>query len=159
MITSLQRMVFNLLEPVGLVWAALGLFTLWALSRKRWRLALLPGLLALLMFVIGSTGFSGWLLGRLEKQHLAPPLPELPVADAVVVLGGGFEPSRLDAFGLGVTADGDRLFMGLELMRPGVGGSGSRVARRPKARGGRHGAKMAGSLATASGASHQSGRM
>jgi uncharacterized SAM-binding protein YcdF (DUF218 family) len=121
MITSLQRMVFNLLEPVGLVWAALGLFTLWALSRKRWRLALLPGLLALLMFVIGSTGFSGWLLGRLEKQHLAPPLPELPVADAVVVLGGGFEPSRLDAFGLGVTADGDRLFMGLELMRLGRG--------------------------------------
>lgn len=121
MMTSLQRMVFNLLEPVGLVWGALALLTLWALSRKRWRLAVVTGGLALGMWVVGSTGFSGWLLGRLEQQHLAPPLAEVPAADAVVVLGGGFEPSRLDAFGLGITADGDRLFMGLELIRLGKG--------------------------------------
>lgn len=110
-------MVFNLLEPVGLVWAVLVLLTLWLVSRKRWRQAIVPGLLAVFMFIVGSTGFSGWLLGGLESVHPAKPLVDVTSADAVVVLGGGFEPSRFDIFGLGFTADGERLFTGLELMR------------------------------------------
>jgi uncharacterized SAM-binding protein YcdF (DUF218 family) len=46
----------------------------------------------------------------------------VPAADAVIMLGGGFEPSRLEAFGLGLTPDADRAVMALELVRQRKGG-------------------------------------
>lgn len=121
MIDWLLRTLFNLLEPVGFLWGVLVVTTAFFLFKRRWRRAIVPGLLAVFMFVVGSTGFSGWLLGGLERQFPARPLAEIPPGDAVVLLGGAAEPSRYDAFGLGLTADGDRLIMALELMRLGKG--------------------------------------
>ncbi len=56
----------------------------------------------------------------------------LPVCDAVVVLGGGTEASRFEVAGMHLTKGGDRVLMGLELMRLGkantlcLGGGGAR---------------------------------
>jgi uncharacterized SAM-binding protein YcdF (DUF218 family) len=43
----------------------------------------------------------------------------LPNADAIVVLGGGGEPSRYESGGLHLTFSGDRILMGLELAHLG----------------------------------------
>jgi len=121
MITWLLRTLFSLLEPVGFLWGVLVVITVFTLYKRRWRQAIAPGLLAVFLLVIGSTGFSGWLLSGLERQFPARPLAEIPPGDAVMVLGGAVEPSRYEAFGLGLTADGDRAMMALELMRLGKG--------------------------------------
>lgn len=121
MFTWLLRQFFSLLEPIGFIWAVLVVLTVALLWKRRWRTGAAAGAMVFLMFLVGSTGFSGWLLGGLEQRHLIKSLDDIPAADAVMLLGGSVEPSRLDAFGLGITPDGERAIMALELMRLGKG--------------------------------------
>jgi uncharacterized SAM-binding protein YcdF (DUF218 family) len=107
-----------LLEPIGLVWACLLVLTV-ALWRKGRRYAWATLLLAALLYVFGSTGLPGWLVQRLERPYAGVKIAALPRADAIVVLGGGAEPSRHEAGGLHLTFAGDRLLMALELSRAG----------------------------------------
>jgi uncharacterized SAM-binding protein YcdF (DUF218 family) len=89
--------------------------------------------LTFLVTILGGTDLTAWMLLRLERPWTAVKLIELPVCDAVVVLGGGADPSRHDVGGVRLTKAGDRILTGLELMRWGrapamiVGGGMVRV--------------------------------
>jgi uncharacterized SAM-binding protein YcdF (DUF218 family) len=119
MLDSVLRSAAYLLEPVGLLWLGVIWAALWALRRRQAALAVFLALLALGISVAGSTGLPDALLERLERPYAGRDLQALPVCDAVVVLGGGARPSRYDVGGLDLTAAGDRLVMGAELLRRG----------------------------------------
>jgi uncharacterized SAM-binding protein YcdF (DUF218 family) len=127
------RLALQLIEPMGLLW--LGLIFLTVLLRRRRQTIpfIVAVLLTLLVTILGGTDLAAWLLLRLERPWIAVKLIELPVCDAVVVLGGGAEPSRIDVGGIRLTKAADRILTGLELMRWGrapamvVGGGMERV--------------------------------
>ena len=130
-----------LVQPIGLVWAALLAATLWHLVKRCWRAALFPAALALSISVVGGTKLPAWLLARLERPYdpLVRGWPQR--ADAVVMLGGAhaFTPRSPLRFGIGEA--GDRVLLALELIRAGqaralvLGGSYYEVdgQRRPDA--------------------------
>lgn len=127
------RAVLKLLEPVGLVWLALLLIT-FALWRRRHRaFAACTLALALFVWVIGGTQLSDILLRSLEEPFAGINLDELPAADAVILLGGGLQPSRYEAGQLHLSGAGDRVTMALELLRLGkapalcIGGGSTRI--------------------------------
>lgn len=131
---SLLQQLIYLLEPIGLVW--LGLLVLTAMlwwRRHRW-FAGSTGALALFVTLIGGTSFPGWLLGTLEKPYAGVKIEALPSADAIVLLGGGAQPSRYEAGHVHLTPWGDRLVMAHWLFHLGkapvliLGGSGLRIA-------------------------------
>lgn len=59
------------------------------------------------------------MLRSLESEFAQVDVKQLPPADAVVMLGGGIEPSRYEAAGFHLTRAGDRLLMAVEMMRLG----------------------------------------
>ena len=131
MIDFILRQTVALMQPVGLLWLALIVLSIALFRKKQRRLAWFTAALVIAITVCGSTDFSGWLLRRLEKPWAGVKVAELPVCDAVVVLGGGTEPSRYEVGGMHLTKAGDRVLMGLELMRLGkakalcLGGGGA----------------------------------
>ena len=133
MLDFLLRTALRLIEPVGLLWLGLIFLTLLLRRRRQMIPCILCALLTLLITIIGGTDFSSWLLLRLERPWTERKLIDLPVCDAVVVLGGGAEASRHDVDGVRLTVAGDRILTGLELMRWGrapalvIGGGVSRV--------------------------------
>ena len=129
----LLRAALRLIEPIGLLWLALIFLTLLLRRRQQTIPFYTCALLMLLVTIIGGTDFSSWLLLRLERPWAGVKLVELPMCDAVVVLGGGAEASRHDVGGVRMGSAGDRILTGLELMRWGlapvmvIGGGASRV--------------------------------
>ena len=126
------RGVLKLLEPVGLIWLALLLIT-FALWRWRHRgFAACTLAVALFVWVIGGTQLSDLLLHSLEEPYAGIKLDELPAADAVILLGGGLQPSRYEAGQLHLSGAADRVTMALELLRLGkapalcIGGGSTR---------------------------------
>ncbi|WP_036482853.1 YdcF family protein [Myxosarcina sp. GI1] len=105
-----------LIYPVGLSCVLL----LWALffSRKRSRPAFIPVLLALIiLFTAGNEKVSSWLVKSLEWQNLPP--DNLPLAEAIVVLGGAtysVEPPRVMPE---INQQGDRLLYAAKLYKDG----------------------------------------
>jgi uncharacterized SAM-binding protein YcdF (DUF218 family) len=90
----LSALVTALIAPLGTA-CALGLAGL-ALAPTRFRkLAWLLGAAAVLWLWLWATPVASHALrGQLEKQFPLLPVAQLPVADAIVVLGGGISPSR-----------------------------------------------------------------
>lgn len=118
-LASLVRTVLVLMQPIALVWLGLIVFAV-VLWRTRQRAAA-GGAAALALFiqVIGGTNFSVLLLGGLEWPYAGVRPEDLPVCDAIVLLGGGVEPSPHEVGHLHLTSAGDRLVMALELARLG----------------------------------------
>jgi uncharacterized SAM-binding protein YcdF (DUF218 family) len=114
---GLLRQIVYLLEPVGIAWLSLLALTLWLAIRRQRGPAVLAGLTAIFVTVIGSSGVPGRLLGSLERPYAGVHLDTLPTADAIVMLGGGAAPSRYEADGVHLTPAGDRLVMANELFR------------------------------------------
>jgi len=117
MLDKFLRQLVCLLEPIGLLWLCLIVLALWLFRRKQRDCALAVLALALLVFLIGGTGFPGALLGSLERPYVGLEPEKLPQADAVVMLGGGSEPSRYEAGRLHLTPAGDRFHMALEVLQ------------------------------------------
>ena len=91
----------------------------WLVVRRQRGPALLAGLIALFMIIVGSTSWPGTLLGSLEKPYAGVRPGSLPKADAIVMLGGGATPSRYEACGVHLTGAGDRLVMARALFEMG----------------------------------------
>ena len=106
-----------LLEPIGLIWAALLAGAVWQFCRGRRGLGLLALLLAAFIHLIGGTGFSTWLLAGLERPY--DPLGHAPPrqADAVVMLGGTHTFTIRSPLHLGVGEAADRILTAVELVR------------------------------------------
>ncbi len=108
-----------LIQPLGMAWAGLVVATILCLCRRRWLGAAVGGLCSLLLWFISQPPVATHLLGRLERPWLHHTLAECPSADAVIVLGGGWRPSRPGFEGLDLTAAVDRWIAGVELCRRG----------------------------------------
>ena len=116
---ALFRQVLLLIQPIGFTWVVMLVLAL-VLWRKRMRkTSVVVALLVVLVTVTGSTDVPGWMLRQLEKPWVGFKPEALLEHDAVVVLGGGAEPSLYEVGQVHLTRAGDRLVMGLELMRLG----------------------------------------
>jgi uncharacterized SAM-binding protein YcdF (DUF218 family) len=119
MIDSFLRQLLLLMEPIGLAWLALIALTV-ILWRRRQRFpSMISGAVVALVTLVGGTDLSGWLLRQIEEPWKGLDVDALPVCDAAIVLGGGLEPSRYEAGGVHLTVAGDRLMMGVEVLRKG----------------------------------------
>jgi uncharacterized SAM-binding protein YcdF (DUF218 family) len=116
MFDAFLRQILLCLEPIGFVWLCLLLCAVFFFHRKQRGPAAMVLGLAVLIFLVGSTRLPGSLLGSLERPYAGVRLEELPLSDAVVMLGGGTEPSRYEAGRLHLTPAGDRIQMALEMM-------------------------------------------
>jgi len=116
---GLLRQVLALLAPVGCVWAVLIVLAVLLWWRGQRRFAAAVAGLVVFITVIGSTSVPGRLLGALERPYAGVKIEALPVADAVVLLGGGAQGSRYEVGGVHLSSAGDRLGMAAELMRLG----------------------------------------
>lgn len=112
-----MRTLYLFLEPIGVAWLALLILT-FALWRRGLRgFAAAAAGIALFMFLVGGTELPSVLLRSLERPYSEVKAEELPVCDAVVLLGGGFEPSLYEVADLRLTPAADRMIMALELMQ------------------------------------------
>ena len=119
MVDFILRQALLLIQPVGFLWLCLIILAVVLWRRKHRSLAGCTGAMVVMITVFGSSDFPGWLLRGLEKPWAGVKSAELPQCDAVVVLGGGTEPSRFEMAGMHLTKAGDRVLMGLELIRLG----------------------------------------
>ena len=100
------------------------------LWRKRHRAGAIALVVCALLLSLGGSPISLWLIQSLERPYTNTTVESLPVADAVVLLGGGAVGSPQDPLGFHLTASGDRILTALEVARRGkartlvLGGSG-----------------------------------
>lgn len=113
------RQTLALFAPVGLLWVALIILAVLLWRRRLRGFAFSVGGLVLGVTIIGGTKVPGMLLGSLERPYAGVKVEDLPVADAVVLLGGGAQASRYEVAGVHLSVAGDRLVMAAELMRLG----------------------------------------
>jgi uncharacterized SAM-binding protein YcdF (DUF218 family) len=118
MLFDLLRFFTPLLHPVGMLWFACLAGAGICLWKKRKAPALALAVVALLISLMAS-GLSGSLLARLERPYARESLADVPVCDAVVVLGGGIAVSGNDPLGFTFTDAGDRIVAAIEVMRQG----------------------------------------
>ncbi|MEA3212156.1 MAG: hypothetical protein QOE70_5213 [Chthoniobacter sp.] len=109
----------TLVAPIGMLWLGLAVLTAALWWKRQRRFALASGILLFFVQLIGGTGFSGALVNGLERPYAGLTPERIPTCDAVVMLGGGVEPSPYEVARLHLTAAGDRVAMALELMRLG----------------------------------------
>lgn len=119
--TSFLRSVADFLEPTGAIWLMLSAWMVLMFRRRRWRILILPGAAWLLLTLASATALSHTLLASLEAPWAPVDLAALPECDAVIVLGGGLEPSRSEPAGIHFMGGADRLFTGLTLAKKGKG--------------------------------------
>lgn len=128
MFLFLSKLLPLFLYPLGL--ASLLLLITLVLLWIRPRLATVPVFLALLALLLFGNGWvSNWLVRSLEWQNL--PQAELPVAQAIVVLGGCVKPPVWPRPSPDISEEGNRLLYGAQLYREGkapvVIASGGRI--------------------------------
>ncbi len=119
--TSLFRALADFLEPTGLVWLLLSVWMGMTLRRRQWRALLLPGSAWLVLTLTAATALPHLLLAGLESRWPPVDVATLPECDAIIVLGGGLDPSRNEPAGLHLKGGADRLFTGLMLAKKGKG--------------------------------------
>lgn len=91
-----------------------GLITFW--KQPKW--AARAFALALTILLLASnTWVSQWLVRSLEWQHLPP--TEFPLAEAIVILGGGIKPARSPRPWVELGEAGNRIIYGSHLYRQG----------------------------------------
>lgn len=104
-------------ESIGLVWLLTLLAAGFLFWRRQWLGSLVTLLLAALIYVMSGTSLSTMLLASLEKPYAIQDFKDIPVCDAVVVLGGGHRLSAHDIFGFELSDASDRIVTGMELVR------------------------------------------
>jgi uncharacterized SAM-binding protein YcdF (DUF218 family) len=116
MFLFLSKLLPLFLYPLGL--ACLLCCAAMVLMWKRSRWAPVPVALALVVLLLASNGWVATSLVRsLEWQYI--PQAELPVSDAIVVLGGGTKPAFPPRPTVDLSEAGDRVLYGAQLYRQG----------------------------------------
>lgn len=114
----LSKLLPLFVYPLGLA-IVLGLFGILMVQRNHRYSAVLSFLLAISILWVSSTNiFSGFVLNSLEQDYPPVAIEQLPVADAIVILGGYTDAADFE----GVVELGDsvdRLFHGMRLYRAG----------------------------------------
>ena len=113
----------QLAQPLALVWWLLLLWLGFMFWRRRWRVALAPLIAWLLLSLIACTPFGSWLLMGLEDEHPRLTIAQVPQADAILLLGGGAEPSAVEMTGVHFTRAVNRLPTALLLAAHQKGGT------------------------------------
>lgn len=108
-----------LVHPIGLGWLVLLVATGVALYRRHRVTAAGCGVSALLLWSLAQAPLVGPLYRQLEAPWIGQTADHAPAADAVVVLGGGWRPSRVEYRHVDFTDAGDRFLVGVELCRLG----------------------------------------
>ena len=121
MISSFLKVLAEFIEPIGFIWLVLSVLIGVKIYRKQWRLLWLPVVAWLLLTLTASTPLSQTLLASLESKWPPVDVAQLPVCDAIVVLGGGVEPSESEPAGIHLKGASDRLFAALMLAKKGKG--------------------------------------
>ena len=119
MIGQVLRALIPLTEPLGFVWLCLLVAAARLWVRRSRKLAVFLFVIASFLSVVGCTRIPGDLVATLERPFVIENLETVPVADAVVTLGGAVQPSKYEAFGLDMRDAADRVVMALELARRG----------------------------------------
>lgn len=119
--SSFLRFLADLMEPTGLLWLILSVMLGVAVRRREWRALLLPGTAWLLLTLASASALPHALLASLESDWPQVDMEQLPECDAIIVLGGGLEPSRNEPAGIHLKGAADRLFAALQLVRMGKG--------------------------------------
>lgn len=108
MIDIALRKAVAMAHPVGIIWLLLSIWLLSAvLSSRRW--SILPALAWLVLTVVTCTPLASWLLADMENQIPRVTVESLPLADAIVCLGGGAEPSFTEPAGIHFKRGADRI--------------------------------------------------
>ena len=121
MISLSLKGLASFLEPTGFIWLVLSVLIGVKIHRKQWRLIWLPVVAWLLLSLTACTPLSQSLLASLESQWPPVDVAQLPECDAIVVLGGGVEPSESEPAGIHLKGASDRLFAALALAKKGRG--------------------------------------
>ena len=102
-------------QPLGFAWLLLTFWLIGVIFNRSWRTSLLPALAWLILTVTTCTPLSSWLLAFLENDYPQMKLEEAPVADVILCLGGGAEPSLTEPTGVHFTHASDRVATALML--------------------------------------------
>lgn len=108
-----------LLEPLGALGLLMALAVLWLLVRAQWRAAIWLGIPTLILWLLGSTPIAETLVSHVEQPCATNVVANLPIADAVVALGGGHTPSAYDPLRFSIGEAGDRVLAAVEIVRRG----------------------------------------
>ena len=113
----LSKLLPLFVYPLGLSCLLL-LLALWlCFKRSRWTFA--PVALALIILITaGNAGISNRLIASLERQYL--PQPNLPQAEAIVILGGATRNNEPPRILPDMSDRGDRLLYGAKLYQDGL---------------------------------------
>ncbi|HEY9875552.1 MAG TPA: YdcF family protein [Candidatus Obscuribacterales bacterium] len=116
MFLFISKLLPLFIYPLGL--ACLLMIVTLVLMWKRSRWAPIPVFLALIVLLLASNGWvANSLVQSLEWQNI--PQKQLPVSDAIVVLGGGTKPAIAPRPGVDLGEEGDRVLYGAQLYREG----------------------------------------
>ncbi len=83
-------------------------------------MAIGSGGMVVVLYILGASPFSSWLLGKLEHPYIREGWKGLPAADAIVVLGGGLREGKMsEPAGFNAGPYFDRFLAGVELVHLG----------------------------------------
>lgn len=112
-----MRMLAPLAEPLGFLWLVMCLLSIFLVLKRRIMGAAAMAFCAVAFSIIGASSLGENLLASLERPYIRSNLNDLPVCDAVVMLGGTHRLSVYDAFGFDLGNASDRIITAIELMR------------------------------------------
>ena len=111
----------SVVDPLALHWLCLCCSAAWLGWKRRWRNAALVSIPAVLLFLLGSLPLPESLVAARGASYAQRTVAAAPAADAVVMLGGIYDPSAHDAFGFALRAWSQRLVAALQAVREGKG--------------------------------------
>jgi uncharacterized SAM-binding protein YcdF (DUF218 family) len=118
-LSEIARALIPLVEPIGLVWLALIVLAVLHWRKRQRGFASAVAGIAAFIYLIGASALPDALLRSLERPYFGVKPETLPVCDAVVMLGGGLDPSPNEVGELHLTKAGDRIIAALEMIRLG----------------------------------------
>ena len=111
-----MKLLFTLIQPLAMIWLLLSGWVVWQVRRRMWKELALPGLAWLILTLMTCTPVAAVLMADLERVYEPVKWHELQMADAIVCLGGGAEPSLVEPTGLHLKTGADRLSTALVLL-------------------------------------------